>query len=225
MRLLIAEDEQELSNALGAYLRHHGFSVDIVDNGGDALDYVLAGEYDCLVLDIMMPVQDGITVLKALRDKRNTTPVILLTAKSGLGDKINGLDSGADDYVTKPFSSQELLSRIRAVTRRQSKSGIAGSACGNTTLNKNTFELEAPGGSARLTNKEFQMIEILMDNPGILISTERFMDRVWGCDSDADVNVVWVYISALRKKLASIGSNAAIKVSRGVGYALEAQSD
>ncbi len=221
MKLLLAEDERELSNALVAILKHNHYSVDTVFNGEDALNYGQTGQYDGILMDIMMPKMNGIDVLKLLRAKGVDTPVLLLTAKAELDDKILGLDSGADDYLTKPFAMGELLARIRALTRRKNEFAPNELTMGNITLNRQNFMLSSDTDSLRLGNKEFQMLELLMSNPNVLISTEKFMDRVWGFDSEAEINVVWVYISYLRKKLASINANVEIKATRGVGYTLE----
>ncbi|MDO4944970.1 MAG: response regulator transcription factor [Ruminococcus sp.] len=225
MRLLLAEDERELSNALTAILRHNNYSVDPVYNGMDALNYGLSDNYDGIILDIMMPVMDGITALKKLREKGVDTPVLLLTAKSEIEDKISGLDSGADDYLTKPFAMGELLARIRAMTRRKTEFSPNTLTFGNITLSRESFMLSSPTGEQRLGNKEFQVLEMLMANRNMLISTERIMEKIWGFDSEAEINVVWVYISYLRKKLAAINANVEIKASRGVGYTLEEKHD
>ena len=214
MRLLLAEDEVELANALSAVLKHKNYSVDAVYNGIDAYNYAIAQDYDGIILDIMMPGMDGIQVLTKLREKGIGSPVLLLTAKSDIDDRITGLDSGADDYLTKPFAMGELLARIRAMTRRRTEFAPSTLTFGNVSLNRQSFELSGP-------NKEFQMIEALMLNHGTLISTERFMEKIWGYDSDAEINVVWVYISYLRKKLGLIGADVEIKATRGVGYTLE----
>ncbi|WP_295211358.1 response regulator transcription factor [Ruminococcus sp.] len=221
MRLLLAEDEVELANALSAVLKHNNYSVDAVYNGTDAYNYAISQDYDGIVLDIMMPGMNGIEVLKKLREKGVQCPVLLLTAKSDIEDRITGLDSGADDYLTKPFAMGELLARIRAMTRRKTEFAPTTLAFGNVSLNRQSFELSGPNGAQKLGNKEFQMIETLMLNHGRLISTERFMEKIWGYDSDAEINIVWVYISYLRKKLANIGANIEIKATRGVGYTLE----
>lgn len=223
MKLLLAEDEKELSNALVRILRHSNYTVDAVYDGAEALEFIDADEYDCVILDVMMPKLDGFSVVKKLRLAGNHVPVLMLTAKSELDDKITGLDSGADDYLTKPFAMQELLARIRALTRRKGTE-VSSFTIGNTALNQQNYELTTTEGVARLTNKEFQMMEMLMSNPNTLISTEKFMESVWGYESEAEINVVWVYISALRKKLANIGANIGIKAVRGVGYKLELDS-
>lgn len=225
MRILLAEDERELSNALSAVLKHNNYSVDAVYNGKEAYEYGLTDNYDCIILDIMMPVMDGIEALRSLREKGCQTPVILLTAKSEVCDRIEGLDSGADDYLTKPFAMGELLARLRAITRRKPNIASDLLSAGNITLNRENFELKGKKGSFRLTNKEYQMMEMLMSNPNVLISTEKFMDRIWGFNSDAEINVVWVYVSYLRKKLALLDADIRIKAVRGVGYTLEEIND
>lgn len=221
MRLLLAEDEKALSKALTAILERNNYSVDAVYDGQAALEYLEADNYDGVILDIMMSKIDGITVLKEIRKKGNLIPVLLLTAKSEVDDKVEGLDAGANDYLAKPFHSKELLARIRAMTRVQT--GQTGSILkmGNVALNRAAFELSTSKGSFRLANKEFQMIELMMSNPGVLISAERFMEKIWGYDSEAEINVVWVYISYLRKKLAALQADIQIKVTRSVGYSLE----
>lgn len=221
MRILLAEDEKMLSEAIVAILTHNNFSVDAVYDGEDAIDYLLTGEYDGAILDIMMPKKDGITVLKELRAAGFSTPVLMLTAKSQLEDKIEGLDSGADDYLTKPFAKEELVARVRAITRRQPEFKDTNLSFGNMSLRRGDLSLVGPKGEVRLANKEFQILELLMVNPGQVISTERFMEKVWGYDSDAEINVVWVNISGLRKKISDIGADVQIKAARGVGYLLE----
>ena len=221
MRLLLAEDEKELSNALVAILKHNHYSVDAVYNGSDALDYGLSGNYDGIILDIMMPKKNGLEVLRELRAQGMETPVLMLTARSQVDDRILGLDSGADDYLPKPFAMGELLARIRAMTRRKSEFSPDILEYGNLTLNKASFELAGGKGSFRLGSKEFQMMEMLMSNAGRLISTDQFMERIWGYDSETEINVVWVYISYLRKKLTALDANVQIKATRGVGYMLE----
>lgn len=221
MRLLLAEDEKELSNAIAAILKHSHYSVDPVYNGQDALDYGLTENYDGIILDIMMPKKDGLEVLSQLRKHGITAPVLLLTAKTDVEDRIKGLDTGADDYLTKPFATGELLARIRAMTRRKDEFTPNILECGNVCLNRENFELSGTGASFRLGNKEFQMMEMLMNNINRLVSTEQFMERIWGYDSETEVNVVWVYISYLRKKLTSLNADIEIRVVRGAGYRLE----
>lgn len=225
MRLLLAEDEIELARALTAIFKHNNYSVDAVYNGNDALDYLESGVYDGAVLDIMMPGMDGITVVKKIRAEGITTPVLLLTAKSEIDDRVEGLDSGADDYLTKPFAVKELLARIRAMTRRQSEATDSVLTYGNISLDRSTFELSSPDGCVRLANKDFQMMEMLMANPGQIIPSDRFIEKIWGYDSNAEMNVVWVYISNLRKKLVSLNADISIKASRNLGYLLEKSND
>lgn len=221
MRLLLAEDEKDLSKALCAILKHNNYSVDAVYNGQDALDYGLDENYDGIILDLMMPKKNGLEVLRELRSNGISTPVLILTAKSEVEDRILGLDTGADDYLTKPFNMGELLARLRALTRRKAEFSPNVMSFGNISLNRETFELSRGEEAIRLGNKEFQMLEMLISNPGRLISTEQFMERIWGYDTDAEINVVWVYISYLRKKLSSLSANVEIKAVRGVGYTLE----
>lgn len=221
MRLLLAEDEKSLSRAIIAILERNNYSADAVYDGLEALEYLESDTYDGLILDVMMPKMDGITALKKLREKGNNIPVLMLTAKSEIDDKVLGLDSGANDYLTKPFNTRELLARIRAMTRTNTVQATSILTMGNISLNTATFELSAPGGSFRLANKEFQMLEMLMRNAGRLIPTERFMEKIWGYDSDAEISVVWVYISYLRKKLTALGANVQIKAARNAGYSLE----
>lgn len=221
MRLLLAEDERSLSRAIIAILQKNNYSADAVYNGKEALEYLETGNYDGVILDIMMPKMDGITVLKKLREKGNLVPVLMLTAKSEIDDKVLGLDSGANDYLTKPFNTKELLARIRAMTRSQTTQTTSQLRVGNITLDRATFEMSSPSGSFRLANREFQMLELLMANPGHLISAERFMEKIWGYDSDAEINVVWVYISYLRKKLTALHADIHIKATRNAGYSLE----
>ncbi|MDY4889770.1 MAG: response regulator transcription factor [Sphaerochaetaceae bacterium] len=221
MRLLLAEDEKELSNALCMILRHDNYSVDAVYDGNEALNYITSGEYDAVILDIMMPGMNGINVLKEARRRGCATPVIILTAKAEIEDKVLGLDSGADDYLTKPFSSSELLARLRALSRRKSELTSNELKSGNITLNQATGVLSSSKGEFKLANKEFQMMQMLMVEPGRVIPTDRFIKRIWGWDSDAQINVVWVYISYLRKKLTALESTAKIIASRSLGYSLE----
>lgn len=221
MRILLAEYERSLSRAIIALLERNNYSADAVYDGQEVLAYLEAGNYDALILDWMMPKLDGLCVLRALRQRGNRIPVLMLTAKSEVDDKVLGLDSGANDYLTKPFSTQELMARIRAMTRSQTGQFTSRLTFGNITLDQATFELSSPSGSFRLANKEFQMMELLMRNPRQLIPTERFLERIWGYDSDVELNVVWVYISYLRKKLAALRADIQIKVTRNAGYSLE----
>lgn len=215
MRLLLAEDEKTLSNALVTILKHNNYSVDAVYNGEDAIDYIETGVYDGAILDIMMPKVDGITVLKTIRAGGNKMPVLLLTAKSDVDDKVLGLDAGADDYLTKPFVTKELLARIRAELTDNSLS------FGDLKLDRVSFELSSPSGKLPLTAKEFQIMESFMNYPSQIISAERLMEKIWGFDSDSEINVVWTYISYLRKKLKLLQSGVTIKAVRNIGYTLE----
>ncbi len=221
MRLLLAEDEVGLSDALCAVLKRQNYTVDPVYDGEDALEYLRTGVYDGAVLDIMMPKMDGITVLKTARAEGLTLPILLLTAKSEIDDRVTGLDAGADDYLTKPFAMNELLARIRVMTRRKSETTDNSLKFGNISLDTLTFELKNGDKSVRLANKEFQMLQMLLVNPGQIISTEKFMDKIWGWDSETELNVVWVYISYLRKKLASINADVKITAVRNIGYTVE----
>ena len=221
MRLLLAEDEEELSEALAAVLRHNNYSVDTVYDGQEALDYLEGQEYDGVILDIMMPKKNGIEVLKTIRANKTQVPVLLLTAKTQVDDRVEGLDAGADDYLGKPFAMKELLARVRAMTRR--REGLTDNllTIGNLSLNRLTIELSVGEEKVRLANKDFQMIEMLMVNPGQIISTERFMEKIWGYDSETEISVVWVYVSNLRKRLAALGADVEIKAVRNQGYSLE----
>ena len=219
MRILLAEDEKALAKALEKNFESNNYSIDAVHDGQDALDYLEAGNYDAAVLDIMMPKVDGITVMKKLRESGSNLPVLMLTAKSEIDDKVLGLDSGANYYLTKPFDSKELLAAVRAITRSSNEVDTKMSF-GNITLDRASFELSGPAGDVKLANKEFQMMELLMAKPGNIISVDTFMDHIWGYDSDTESNVVWVYVSYLRKKLTAIGSDVKIKASRNAGYSL-----
>ncbi len=220
MRLLLAEDEIDLSNTIKKVLEMNQYDVDAVYDGEAALDMLEFTNYDGVLLDVMMPKKDGYTVVKEMRQKGNSTPVMILTAKSQIDDKVTGLDAGADDYLTKPFAIKELLARVRALCRR--KGGDTPSySVGNMTLNPGTFEISTDKGNARLTSKEYKLMELLIRNQGVLLSTAKIMDSVWEYDTEAEINVVWVFISSLRKKMDSIESTCEIKAVRGVGYRLE----
>ena len=221
MRILLAEDEHSLSRALVVLLEKNNYSVDAVYDGEEFLNYLEGGNYDAAILDVMMPKRDGISALVEMRKRGSNIPVLILSAKSEVDDKILGLDSGANDYLTKPFAVGELLARIRAMTRAGEGQNDSKMKCGNITLDLATYELIGPDGSIKLANKEFQMLEMLMRNPAHLISTERFMEKIWGFDSESEINVVWVYISYLRKKLSGIGANVSIRAHRNSGYSLE----
>ncbi|MCQ2413437.1 MAG: response regulator transcription factor [Clostridia bacterium] len=219
MKLLLAEDEKELSRAITRVLEFNQYTVDTVYDGMEALTFLANSSYDGVVLDVRMPKKDGLSVVREMRANGNHTPVLILTAKAEIDDKVEGLDAGADDYLTKPFAIKELLARIRALVRRQGDI-IECHTIGNITLHPDTFVLSAVG-EARLTNTEYRLIEYLIRNRGILLSTEKIMENVWSYDTNAERNVVWVFISTLRKKLESIGADHTIKAVRGVGYSLE----
>lgn len=221
MRLLLAEDEKSLSKALVAILEFNHFSVDAVYDGEDALDYLINGNYDGAILDIMMPRMDGITVLKEFRKINKKLPILMLTAKNEIDDKVTGLDCGADDYLGKPFDTKELLARIRSMLRRRGDMTDNVLCVSDITLNRITFELSSPKGVVRLGNKEFQMLEMLMSAPGRVVSSEQFMEKIWGYDSEAEINVVWTYLSFLRKKIAALSDRVNIKAIRNSGYILE----
>ena len=219
MRILLAEDERSLSRAVTALLERNHYAVGAVYDGAEALDYLEGGNYDALILDIMMPKVDGLEVLRRLRERGNAIPVLMLTAKGEVEDKVLGLDSGANDYLTKPFATAELLARLRAMTR-QSVQLSSRLTFGSLCLDQTTFELSTPSGSFRLANKEYQMMELFLRNPRQIIPTERFLERIWGYDSEVEVSVVWVYISYLRKKLAALQADVEIRASRNLGYSL-----
>ena len=221
MRLLLAEDEKSLSRALVAILQYNHYSVDAVYDGEEALNFLLNGNYDGAILDIMMPKKDGITVLEEFRKINKTMPVLLLTAKNEVEDRVKGLDSGADDYLGKPFDTKELLARIRAMLRRRGERSEDILTAADISLNRITFEISSPRESIRLGNKEFQMLEMLMQSIGRVVSTEQFIEKIWGYDSEAEVNVVWTYLSFIRKKLAALSDRVSIRAIRNLGYILE----
>ena len=221
MKLLYAEDEQAMSEAVTDILTYHKYIVDAVCNGKDALDYALADSYDGMILDIMMPEMSGTEVLRELRKKGCRTPILLLTAKSQVEDKIEGLDAGADDYLPKPFEMGELLARIRAMLRRREEFTPDILTCGNLSLNMQSSQLSCGNRSFTRPRLEYRLMEQLMLNRGIYLSSDELMAKVWGYDSDAEIGAVWVYISYLRKRLTALGANAEIKVKRGTGYTLE----
>lgn len=221
MKLLIAEDNKDISKALVVLLEKQGYSVDAVFNGNDALNYAQLGGYDGIILDIMMPGMDGIEVLKALRQKNITVPIMMLTAKGELNDRVVGFDAGADDYLPKPFAAVELVSRVRAMLRRRSDYQPDILQIKDVILNKGSLELCFQEQTMRLVNREFQVLEILMENIGKIITTDSIMERVWGWDSDVEVNVVWVTVSNLRKKFTALNAPVNIRAVRGIGYILE----
>ena len=225
MRLLLAEDEKSLSRALTRILESSHYSVDAAYNGEEALDFLDVSSYDAVILDLMMPKVDGLTVLRTLRERNDLTPVLILTARSEVDDKVLGLDSGANDYLTKPFDPKELLARIRAITRVQTKNPSSVLQLGTVTLDRTNYELACGENSIRLANKEFQLMELLMSNPGQVLSTEQIFERIWGLDSDAETSIIWVYISYLRRKFKALGANVLIKATRNVGYSLVVEEE
>ena len=220
MRLLLAEDERSLSKALCRILQGNGYIVDAVYDGEEALEYLAADNYDGAILDIMMPKIDGLGVLKAVRERGSRIPVLMLTAKSEVDDRVKGLDSGADDYLTKPFSSKELLARVRAMTRTLSAENNV-LQTGNISLDRIAFELSSPTGSFLLANREFQIMESLMCSFGHTVSEERLLEKVWSHEVSEEKNIILLYISDLRKKLGSLHANIYINASYGEGYRLE----
>ncbi len=226
MKLLIAEDEPDLAEALTVFFEKNQFTVDTVNDGLSAYEYAGADDYDAIILDIMMPKMDGIEVLRRIRADGCRTPVMMLTAKAEKDDRITGFDTGADDYLPKPFETDELLSRVRAMLRRRENYQPGVLTCGDLSLNQSGDVLAClTGKSVRLSGREFQVMELFMNAPGTVFSADKIMERVWGWDSDAEINVVWVHISNLRKKLRSIGSKVTIHANRGLGYILEAEND
>ncbi len=221
MKLLYAEDEEAMSEAVTDILTFNKYIVDPVYDGADALDYARSGHYDGIILDIMMPKMDGVEVLSQLRREGCRTPVLLLTAKSDVEDKIRGLDAGADDYLPKPFETGELLARIRAMLRRREEFTPDILTCGNISLNMQSCELSGNGQSFVLPKLEYRLMEQLMLNKGTYLSSEELFVRVWGYDSDSEIGTVWVYISYLRKRLIALGADIEIKAKRSTGYTLE----
>ena len=221
MRLLYAEDERDLNEVVTRTLLKNHYSVDSCFDGEEALDCLAAAEYDAVILDIMLPQMDGIEVLKLLRAKGIATPVMMLTAKGEKEDRIKGFDTGADDYLPKPFDPDELLARVRAMLRRGGGYTPNVIAFGDLALDCGEGILRCGNRSERLSGREFQVMELFMRAPRAIVSAERIMERIWGWESDAEINVVWVHISNLRKKLAVVGSSVVIRVSRGLGYSLE----
>ena len=221
MRILLAEDEKSLSHAIETILKKNNYAVDVVFNGRDALTYLESDLYDAVILDIMMPYIDGITVLKTVRKNNNHVPILLLTAKHQIEDKVEGLDTGANDYLTKPFDFRELLARLRCIMRVPEVQNSNTLRIGNVTLDDVTCVLSTPLGSYQLANKEFQMMKLFMSSPGQIISADRFLEKIWDMDSSAEMNTVWTYVSYLRRKLEAISANVQITTKRNLGYALE----
>ena len=221
MKLLYAEDEISMSEAVVDILTYHKYTVDAVYDGADALAYAEAEPYDGIILDIMMPKMSGMEVLQKLRQGGCRTPILLLTAKAEIEDRIQGLDMGADDYLPKPFAMGELLARVRAMLRRREEFTPDILQCGNISLNLQSYELSGNGRSVVLPKLEYQLMELLMLNKGIYLSTEDLLTRIWGYDTDAELGTVWVYISYLRKRLSALKANVVIQAKRNVGYTLE----
>ena len=224
MKLLLAEDDLDLQSAVKTLLERSGYAVDAVDNGADAVDYLTSADYDGMILDWMMPEKDGISALREVRARGLSVPCLLLTARDAVEDRVAGLDAGADDYLPKPFDASELLARVRAMLRRREAFVPDVVSFGDLTLDKGSYELRRGPRSVRLTGKLYQLMLLFMENPRQLFSVQQLMDRVWNWDSEAEINVVWVNISQLRKKLAELETNVEIRVHRGTGYSLELKS-
>ena len=223
MKILIAEDEWDLAEALKLMFELQKYSVEVVDNGEDAIFYAETTPYDVIILDVMMPRKNGVEVVKSLRAKGISTPVLMLTAKSQLEDKVLGLEEGADDYLTKPFEAAELLVRVKSLLRRPTQFVSSTLSLGNVQLKRDQYLMETPHGQVALNNKEFQLMEYFMLHQNQILSTDFMMEKVWGFDAECEINVVWVNISSIRKKLASIQANVGIKSARGLGYQLVVQ--
>ncbi|MCR5079173.1 MAG: response regulator transcription factor [Bacilli bacterium] len=219
MKILLAEDDRDLSSTIVRVLKANKFDVDPVYDGQEALDYLEYGNYDGFVCDVMMPKKDGFTVVREIRKKGNNIPVMILTAKGEIDDKVLGLDIGADDYLTKPFIIKEFLARLRAILRRGGDVKEAYHV-GNITLDHENFSLTGPNGSLHLTATEYKLLEYLIAHKGGVLSTERLLENVWDYEADVGINVVWAYVSAVRKKLEEVGSDIELKAMRGVGYQL-----
>ena len=221
MRILIAEDETTIARALKAMLEHSNYAVDVVHNGFDALDYIRSINYDAWILDIMMPGMDGIKVLKTVRAEGNATPALFLTAKAEIADRVAGLDAGADDYLPKPFAASEFLARVRALVRRSGACAPSALHLGNCTLDCGQYLVKTEFDEARLNNKEYQLAELFFRHPRQIFASEHLMEKIWGTDSETEIDVIWTYIGFLRKKLKQIGANVEIRTIRGAGYAME----
>ena len=221
MRILFAEDDRDLSRAVVTLLEHSGYSADAVYDGRDALEYAESGGYDGLILDWMMPEMDGVQVLQRLRRHGVATPCLMLTARDAVEDRVAGLDAGADDYLAKPFAATELLARVRAMLRRKADYAPDVIRFADVELDRAGMALRRGDRSVRLSNKAYQLMELLIEHPHVIHSVDQIMERIWGWDSEAEINVVWVNISNLRKRLAELGAHVEIKATRGVGYSLE----
>jgi DNA-binding response OmpR family regulator len=220
MNILIVEDERRLADVLAHIIKQENYNADAVYTGGDGLYYALSGQYDAVILDVMLPEMNGFEIVRRMRDAKIKTPVIMLTAKGEVADRVHGLDSGADDYMQKPFAAEELLARIRALTRRQGEVALDAVEYGDLSLRLDNHELSCKDKSLRLSLKEFEVLKILMANRQQVITKETLIAKVWGYDSDAEANNAEAYVSFLRKKLAYLGSSVTIDVLRKVGYSL-----
>jgi len=221
VRVLIAEDEFELAKGLKFLLEKNKFSVDVVHDGAAALECFGTGSYDVIVLDIMMPKVDGLKVLKTIRRTGSGVPILMLTAKGEVEDRVQGLEAGADDYLPKPFATREFIARVKALSRRNTAYAEAVLEFGDVRLDCNRYELSCGDVSVRLNNKEFQLMELFMRHPHFVFSTSHLMDKIWGQDSEADLNVVWTYVGFIRKRLKQVGGGVEIRTARGAGYSLE----
>ena len=221
MRVLISEDEFELAKGLKFLLEKNKFSVDVVHDGAAALECFGTGSYDVIVLDIMMPKVDGLKVLKTIRRTGSGVPILMLTAKGEVEDRVQGLEAGADDYLPKPFATREFIARVKALSRRNTAYAEAVLEFGDVRLDCNRYELSCGDVSVRLNNKEFQLMELFMRHPHFVFSTSHLMDKIWGQDSEADLNVVWTYVGFIRKRLKQVGGGVEIRTARGAGYSLE----
>lgn len=224
MKLLIAEDDMDLAEALAAFFKKNNFTVDCVHDGFSAYDYATANDYDAIILDVMMPKMDGFSVLEKLREDGNSKQIMMLTARGEKDDRINGFNKGADDYLPKPFATDELLDRVNAMLRRSVPYQSAKISCGDLDLNVNDGKLTCGDKSAYLSAKEIQICELFMRSPGVVFSADSILQRVWSWDSEVDVNVVWVNISNIRKHLKYLHSTVSLKTTRGIGYVMEPKS-
>lgn len=221
MRILIAEDEAELAKGLKFLLEKNMFTVDMVHDGAEALAYFRCRDYDVVILDIMMPKVNGLEVLRQIRETGSGVPVLMLTAKAEIEDRVAGLEAGADDYLPKPFASPEFIARVKALSRRNTGYTELCLSFGNVRLDCNRYEMNCGSRAVRLNNKEFQVMELFMRNPRFVFSTAHLMDKIWGQDSEADISVVWTYVGFLRKKLKELNADIEIRTARGAGYSLE----
>ncbi len=225
MRVLIVDDEKQLTSALATLLKQKNFSVDCAYNGEDGVDYALSGVYDVIILDVMMPIMDGLSALKIIRQNKIDTPVLMLSAKGETVDKITGLNLGADDYLSKPFDSEELIARIKALSRRKAEFTGNTLSFNDIVLDRNSYSLSCNDKNIKIGKKEFQLLELLILNSGKSIDKERLIEKIWGYDTEAEYNTIEVYISFIRKKLIAIGSKTEIKSIRGIGYILGEKDD